>query len=172
MSIKLWIIINVLLQIITRQHSQTETLDAIPAQTHNCHTTHTFSSLFINTDYNEKRLLRGRVQLKRDGTQWCTGGEWRGNWRMEWVASTLHTTSEHGASSITAADVHTTAASSQLNWRPRSFKWTHPFRWKTKSGFCVCAITFQLASTHYWYVLYSVIQLFTLHFKHTVQDRQ
>ena len=23
-------------------------------------------------------------------------GKWRGNWRMEWVASTLHTTSEHG----------------------------------------------------------------------------
>jgi hypothetical protein len=28
-------------------------------------------------------------------------GKWRGNWRMEWVASTLHTTSEHGHSSIT-----------------------------------------------------------------------
>jgi hypothetical protein len=23
-------------------------------------------------------------------------GKWRGNWRMEWVASTLHTTSEYG----------------------------------------------------------------------------
>jgi len=30
-----------------------------------------------------------------------------GNWRMEWVASTLHTTSEHGVSSITTADAHT-----------------------------------------------------------------
>ena len=28
-------------------------------------------------------------------------GKWRGNRRMEWVASTLHTTSEHGISSIT-----------------------------------------------------------------------
>ena len=27
-------------------------------------------------------------------------GKWRGNWRMEWVASTLHTTSEHGVSSV------------------------------------------------------------------------
>ena len=27
-------------------------------------------------------------------------GKRRGNWRMEWVASTLHTTSEHGVSSI------------------------------------------------------------------------
>jgi len=41
-----------------------------------------------------------------------------GNWRMEWVASTLHTTSEHGVSSITTADEHTSAASSRLNWRP------------------------------------------------------
>jgi len=32
-------------------------------------------------------------------------GEMKGaNWRMQWVASTLHTTSEHGVSSITTAD--------------------------------------------------------------------
>jgi len=75
-------------------------------------------------------------------------GKWRGNWRMEWVASTLHTTSEHGVvSSITTADAHTSAAFSQLNWRPRRFKWTRPFRRNTKSGFCVYAITFQLACT-------------------------
>ena len=45
-------------------------------------------------------------------------GKWRGNWQMEWVASTLHTTSEHGVSSITTADAHTSAASSRLNWHP------------------------------------------------------
>jgi len=28
---------------------------------------------------------------------------------MEWVANTLHTTSEHGVSSITTADAHTSA---------------------------------------------------------------
>ena len=33
----------------------------------------------------------------------------------QWVASTLHTTSEHGVSGITTADVHTSAASSRLN---------------------------------------------------------
>ena len=44
-------------------------------------------------------------------------GKWRGNWRMEWVASTLHTTSEHGVSSITTADAHTSAPISRLNWR-------------------------------------------------------
>ena len=47
-------------------------------------------------------------------------GKWRRNWRMEWVASTLHTTSEHGVSSITTADAHTSAASSRLNWRPHA----------------------------------------------------
>jgi len=36
---------------------------------------------------------------------------------MEWLASTLHTTSEHVVSSITTADGHTSAASSRLNWR-------------------------------------------------------
>jgi len=44
--------------------------------------------------------------------------KWRGNWRMQWVASTLHTTSERGVSSVTTADAHTSAASSRLNWRP------------------------------------------------------
>jgi len=68
---------------------------------------------------------------------------------MEWVASTLHTTSEHGVSSITTADAHTLAASSRPNWRPRWFKWTRLFRRKMKSGFCMCVITFQLASTTY-----------------------
>jgi hypothetical protein len=42
-------------------------------------------------------------------------GNSRGNWRMEWVASALHTISEHGVSSITTADAHTSAASSRLN---------------------------------------------------------
>ena len=44
-------------------------------------------------------------------------GKWRENWRMERVASTLHTTSEYGVSSITTADAHTSAASSRLHWR-------------------------------------------------------
>ena len=44
-------------------------------------------------------------------------GKWRGNWRMEWVVSTLHTTSEHDVSNIITANAHTSAASSRLNWR-------------------------------------------------------
>ena len=42
-------------------------------------------------------------------------GKWRGNWRMEWVTSTLHTTSEHGVPSITTADARTSAANGPLN---------------------------------------------------------
>ena len=71
----------------------------------------------------------------------------RGNRRMEWVVSTVHTTSEHGVSSITTADAHTSATGPRLYWRPRRFKWTCPFCRKTKSGFCACAITFQTQST-------------------------
>jgi hypothetical protein len=74
-------------------------------------------------------------------------GKWRGSWRMKWVASTLHTTSEHGVSSITTADVHNSAISIRPNWRPHRFKWTLPFRRKTKYGLCACAITFQPQST-------------------------
>jgi hypothetical protein len=91
-----------------------------------------------------------RLQWKREGTRWRTCKvKWRGKWRMQWVASTLHTTSEHAVSSITTAYAHTTAASSRLNWSPHRFKWTRPFHRKTKSGFSSCAITFQLASTYF-----------------------
>ena len=71
------------------------------------------------------RVSSSRVKLKMVDSSWnmmahgdSGEGKWRGNWRMYWVASTLHTTSEHGVSSITTADGHTSAASSRLNWRP------------------------------------------------------
>jgi len=88
-------------------------------------------------------LLCGRVQLKCDGTRWRTGGEVKGK-----IANGMgpHTTSEQGISSITTADAHASAAGSRLNWRPRRYKWTLPFRRKTKSRFCPCAITFQTQS--------------------------
>jgi len=111
---------------------------------------HLRTEIFVIWDTNGVYI--GRLHLKCDGTRWRTGGEVKGNWRMELVTSTLHTASEHGISSITTPDAHTSAASSRLNWRPRLFKWTRPFRRKTKSGFCACAITFQLASN--WLPLY------------------
>ena len=104
------------------------------------HTTNTLS----HGRYLHKVQCSWNVMAHGDARE----GKWRGNWRMEWVASTLHTTSEHGVSGITTADAHTSAASSRLNWRLRRFKWTRPFRRKTKSGFCACAITFQTHSTN------------------------
>ena len=92
------------------------------------------------------KLVGSSWNVMAHGDAW--EGERRGNWRMEWVASTLHTTSEHVVSNITTADVHTSAVSSRLNWCPRWFKWTRPFRRKTKFGFCACAITFQKQSTY------------------------
>jgi hypothetical protein len=83
-------------------------------------------------------------------------GKWMGNCRLEGVANTLHGTSEHGVSSITTADAHTSAANSWLNWRPCRFKWTRPFHRKTNSGFCASAITFQRASTLLYQKLYNL----------------
>jgi len=37
---------------------------------------------------------------------------------MEWVASTLHTTSEHGVSSITTADAHTSVGQQSTERTP------------------------------------------------------
>jgi hypothetical protein len=89
---------------------------------------------------------RYRVRLKHDGTRWRTGEEVKEKLAIGEGSQYSHTTSERGVCSITNADAHTSAASSRLNWRPRRLKWTRPLRRKTKSGFCVCAITFQ---THY-----------------------
>ena len=63
-------------------------------------------------------------------------GKWRGNCQMQWVASTLHTTSEHGVSSVITADAHNSAASSRLKLTPPDrFKWTRPFRPKDEIWF-------------------------------------
>ena len=88
---------------------------------------------------------RNRVRLKPDGTRRRTGV--KGKLANGVGSQYSHTTSEHGVSSITTADAHTSAVSSQLNWRPLRFKWTRPFQRKTKSGFCACAIAFQTQST-------------------------
>jgi len=104
---------------------------------------HFWDLLWTRTDRQPEVESSWNVMVHGDARE----GKWRGNWGMEWVTSTLHTTSEHGVSSITTADAHTSAASIRQNWHPRRSKWTRPFRRKTKSGFCGCAITFQLACT-------------------------
>ena len=87
--------------------------------------------------------LLPRLRLNRDGIRWRTG-------KLANVVGSQSPSHYLGTwlSSITTADAHTSAASSRLNWRPCRFKWTRPFRRKTKSGFCACAITFQTQSNH------------------------
>ena len=102
-------------------------------------------------------ICDGRVQLKRDDTRWRTGGEVKGKMANE-VGSQYPSHSEHGVSSITTADAHNSAVSNRLNWRPRRFKWTRPFRRKRKSGFCACAITFQMRSTYWWHAVTQLVE--------------
>ena len=51
-----------------------------------------------------RRLLETNWNVMEHGD--AREGKRRGNWRMEWVTSTLHTMSEHGVSSITTADAN------------------------------------------------------------------
>jgi hypothetical protein len=124
--------------------------DSFPyfCSTNNCHIPHTHTHTHTHTHHHSITIVDSGWNVMAHGD--ARERKWRGNWRMEWVASTLHATSEHGVSSIITADVHTSAASSRLNWRPRRFKWTFPFRRKTKSGFCACAIIFQMQCTAKW----------------------
>ena len=55
---------------------------------------------------------------------------------MQWVASALHTTSEHGVSSITTADAaHLGCQQSTKLTTTGRFKWTRPFRAKDEIWF-------------------------------------
>jgi len=71
---------------------------------------------------------------------------------MEWVSSTLHTTSEHGVSSITTADAHTPRLPVvDRNDAPPTdadLNGTVLFAERGKSGFCACAIIFQKQYTN------------------------
>ena len=92
------------------------------------------------------------ITIRRDhsepgGTRWHTGGEVKGKLANGVGSQYSHATSERGLSSITQADAHTSAVSSRLNGHPHRFKWTRPFRGKTKYGFCACAITFRTSYT-------------------------
>jgi len=101
-----------------------------------------------------KRLIMHKSRVESSWNMMAHGDareeKWRGNKRMVWVTSKRHMTAEHRlarAVQILQACVHSSPASTRLNWRPRQFKWTRPFRPKTKSGFWACAITFQMQST-------------------------
>jgi hypothetical protein len=98
---------------------------------------HTFCTCIIVTVRAVKAQGSGDIESSWNVMAHCDAreGKWRWTWRMEWVASTLHTTAEHGVSSITTADSHMSAASIRLNWRPRRYKWSRSFRRKMPSHF-------------------------------------
>jgi len=55
---------------------------------------------------------------------------------MQWVASTLHTTSEHGVSNITTADAAQLGCHQSTELTPTGrFKWTRLFRAKDEIWF-------------------------------------
>jgi len=98
-----------------------------------------------NSCWKEALLyFAGRLQLKCDGTRWSTGGEVKG--KLANGVGSQFPSHYLWTWSITTADTHTSAASKRMNWRPRRFKWTRPFRQNKKTGFCACAITVQMAS--------------------------
>ena len=108
-----------------------------------------FRLLSFNTSKNvmgiklSKHSADVRVLSEPGGIRWSTGGEVKGKLANGVGCQYSQATSERGISIITEPDAYTSAASSRLNWRPHRFKWTRPFRGKTNSGFCACAITFR-----------------------------
>ena len=74
-------------------------------------------------------------------------GNWRGNWRMECVPVlfTLPRNMVYPALLPLMRTARLPAVDSTD--AIRQLKWIRPFRRKTKSGFCACAITFQTQST-------------------------
>ena len=95
----------------------------------------------------ETCISYGRVQLKCDGTRWRAGEEVKGK-MVNGVGSQY---SSHYLGTRCIQHFYRWCAHlgcAVVDWTDgsRRFKWTHPFRRKTKSGLWACAITFQLAS--------------------------
>ena len=72
--------------------------------------------------------------------------KWKGKRRMEWVAST-HALYRNTVDPALLPLMRTPRLPA-ADWtvHPHRYKWTRPFRWKTKSGFCACVITFRFHS--------------------------
>ena len=94
---------------------------------------------------------RCRVQLKRDGTRWRTGGEVKGK-----LANGVGSQSPSHRFTLPRNMVYPalqplmrTPRLPAVDWTdaPRRFKCTRPFRRKTRSGFCACAIMFHTQSS-------------------------
>ena len=91
-----------------------------------------------------------RLQLKCDGIRWRTGGEVKGklaNRVGSWYPA--HYLGTRCIQHYYHWCAHPRLSVADWTEAPRRFKWTRPFRLKTKSGFLACAITFQQSSTEY-----------------------
>jgi hypothetical protein len=96
-----------------------------------------------------------KVQRQMVGLVWnlmahgdAREGKWRGNRRMEWVASTILTRSRNAVYPSLLPLMRTTRLP-VVDWTDSPpFKWTRPFRRKTNSGFCACVIRFQTSYTN------------------------
>ena len=93
-------------------------------------------------------IVRVRVKLKHDGPRWRTVGEVKGK-RVSGVGSQYpsHYLGTWCIQHYYRACAHLRCQQSTELTPTGRFKWTRPMRWKTKSGFCACAITFQTCST-------------------------
>ena len=92
---------------------------------------------------------------------------------MDWVGSTLHTTSEHGVSSITTADAHNSVTSSEIiptrcNNCVYSSQWLYCYQYSTEltppadlNGLVLFDKRRNLASAHV-----------PSHFKHSLQQKR
>ena len=97
-----------------------------------------------------REINRSRVETESGDTRRRTGGEVKGKeangvgsqQSSAWLG-TVHPVLLQSFS----PEPHSKKASTRLNWQPRPYKWTRPFRWKTEFGFCACAITFSFHST-------------------------
>ena len=92
-----------------------------------------------------------RVETESGGTRRRTGGEVKrkevngvgSQQSSAWLGTVLPVLLQSFSSYP-----HSKKANTRLNWDPRRYKWTRPFRWKTESGFCSCATTFRFHSTY------------------------
>jgi len=105
-------------------------------------------------------ILLAEVELVRNlvAHGYAREGKWRGNRRMEWVASTLTR-----PSNVVYPPLLTLMHKPRLpavDWTdaPRRLKWTRPFRGKTKSGLCGCTTIFRTSSTSDFSSWWGVVQ--------------
>jgi len=99
------------------------------------------------SDMWEWQIKQRIARSEPDGMRWRTGGEVKGK-HASGVGSQQSCTLPQNMVYPALQPILPQMCAPRLpvvDWTdpPRQFKWTRPFCWKTKSGFCACAITFR-----------------------------